>query len=962
MQFQRTAASMLAAIACSLIASGAWAASAPTASAAGASKTATAQAADRLPLATGIIRRTFENGFAVMLYPRKDPTNTLEARLVVRAGSLDEADNERGLAHFVEHMAFNGTQAYPGQTIFKRLEAHGIMLGTDVNAVTSLGSTTYKLSIPGASEDAVEAAVRTMSEWAFRLTFDPKAFDREREIIVEEWRLRQGIGSRINGPLQTLRYKGSAAENRDPIGTIDVVRHAPVERAKAFYERHYAPQNMTLVLVGDFDAGEMLARVENTFAKAPRRGVSASEDWGRYRPLKDDSERDVLVFDKEQSDRFVQVMLQRTLDQPMDTVNAQWRDSLERLALEVLSARFELMTEKDLVGSLQTSEASSVLSPSRTQVLLLVRPKFGERYEPVLEAASAELKRLAKLGPTDDELKAAMDRRLAKLRDQAHNYARFPNAVLADDAADAVAYRLPLIDKRQELQMIETFFKSVTPDHIRAAAQALLESEVRLAAVGPDDAISSKTTASGLRAAWMKGAQADPGPFTLRREETAIEIKAPAMPQTTEDSTVPSPTGSGELRRVVFANGLHLYVLGDPELSGRVNLNLRVSGGTSAVEPAGLVRVPAALSLPMRCGIGDWTPSEVRNAAQRTRTSILSYAELLHHGIRAETDVENLPTMLALLNARLAAPHFCSAPLTESIGRNLAEREHAPVERRFMDEIAKRAFVNGRELVVEESDFYANGTPEKVAQLEGMLLGDPASMVVTVAGPADADSLYEAVAPWLGSLKRRAEAVPGWRDEGVRPAPGAEKVVLDWATSPKTMVQMHYSAQTPWTPERADMINVIAQAVNLELREKLRTELSGVYTVSMNQLLAKEPTSYYLGRLNFTTAPERAEAVLAKAESTMRSIAEEGLSRSAFNQAKRAWRLSEERQRRDAYYWAEAIAQCEGDEHDVELLADFEKRLDAVDRDATNAFLKTLLSAPPKVYVLAPKQGEEAAE
>lgn len=954
---------MLAAIACSLIASGAWAASAPTAAAAGASKASTAEAVDKLPLASGIIRRTLENGLVVMLYPRKDPTNTLEARLVVRAGSLDEAENERGLAHFVEHMAFNGTQAYPGQTIFKRLEEHGIMLGTDVNAVTSLGSTTYKLSIPGASQDAVEAAVQTMSEWAFRLTFDPKAFDREREIIVEEWRLRQGIGSRINGPLQTLRYKGSAAENRDPIGTIDVVRHAPVERAKAFYERHYAPQNMTLVLVGDFDAGEMLARVKSVFGKAPRRGVSASDDWGRYSPLKDDNESDVLVFDKEQSDRFVQVMLQRTLEQPMDTVNEQWRDALERLALDVLSARFELITEKDLVGSLQTSDASSVLSPSRTQVLFLVRPKFGERYEPVLEAASTELKRLAKLGPTDEELKSAMDRRLSKLRDQTQNYARFRNAELADNAADAVAYRLPLIDKRQELQMIETFFRSVTPDHIRAAAQALLESEVRLAAVGPDDEISSKTTASGLRAAWFKGVHADPGAFELRPEEVELDLTAPPMLQTLEDETLPSPTGSGELRRVVFANGLQLYVLGDPELSGRVNLNLRVKGGTSAVEPAGLVRVPAALSLPMRCGIGRLTPSEIRNAAQRTRTSILSYAELLHHGIRAETNVENLPTMLALLHARLAEPHFCSAPLTESIGRNIAEREHAPVERRFMDEIAKRAFVNGRELVVEETDFYSNGTPEYVAQLEGMLLGDPASMIVTVAGPADADDLYKAAAPWLGALKRRAEAVPGWRDEGVRPAPGAEKVVFDWATSPKTMVQMHYSAPTQWTPEHADMMNVISQAVNLELREKLRTELSGVYTVAMNQLLAKEPTSYYLGRLNFTTAPERAEAVLAKAESTVRSIAEDGLSRSAFNQAKRAWRLSEERQRRDSYYWSEAVAQCGGDQHAIERLADFDKRLGAVDRNATNAFLKTLLSAPPKVYVLAPRQpGEEVSE
>ena len=230
------------------------------------------QVSGTLPLAHGMTRRVLANGLTVLYYPRTSPQGGLEIRLVVRAGSLQEAENERGLAHYVEHMAFNGTRDYSGQTIFKALEAEGIMLGADVNAVTSLAGTTYKLSLPKKSRTSLDKAMHIMSQWAFHLSFEPAAFEREREIIVEEWRLREGMGARINGPLQTLRYEGSAARDRDPIGLIDVVRGAPVERAKAFYERWYTPENMTLLVVGDFDEQDVDRAIATYFGEMPQRG------------------------------------------------------------------------------------------------------------------------------------------------------------------------------------------------------------------------------------------------------------------------------------------------------------------------------------------------------------------------------------------------------------------------------------------------------------------------------------------------------------------------------------------------------------------------------------------------------------------------------------------------------------------------------------------------------------------
>lgn len=158
-----------------------------------------------LPDREDIFKYQLENGMQVILQPRKSPG--VEMRLLVHSGSLQEEDQQRGLAHFVEHMAFKGTTNFPDSESFKQLEAKGINLGSHINAVTSYNSTVYKLSLPNSSSKTTDLGLRILSDWASEIRFDEHAFDSEREVIVEEWRLRQGVGARINEQLEQLRYQ-----------------------------------------------------------------------------------------------------------------------------------------------------------------------------------------------------------------------------------------------------------------------------------------------------------------------------------------------------------------------------------------------------------------------------------------------------------------------------------------------------------------------------------------------------------------------------------------------------------------------------------------------------------------------------------------------------------------------------------------------------------------------------------
>ncbi|WP_257209860.1 M16 family metallopeptidase, partial [Yersinia mollaretii] len=218
----------------------------------------------KLPVRADLQHLTLDNGLQLYLLPRDQPG--VELRLLVNSGSLQESESQRGLAHFVEHMAFKGTTHFPGTSSFKSLEKQGITLGSHVNAVTSLNATTYKLSLPNADEKQLTLGLRILADWAQGISFDPQTFDKERQVIVEEWRLRQGVGFRINQALERLRYHGSRYSERDPIGLLEVVRQAPVSEAINYYQQWYQPQRMALVVVGRFDADNLRQQVNSLFA------------------------------------------------------------------------------------------------------------------------------------------------------------------------------------------------------------------------------------------------------------------------------------------------------------------------------------------------------------------------------------------------------------------------------------------------------------------------------------------------------------------------------------------------------------------------------------------------------------------------------------------------------------------------------------------------------------------------
>src|SRR5580692_5341647 len=220
---------------------------------------------DTLPFDAAVHRGTLPNGLQFFIRQNERPAKRVLLRLVVKAGSLDETDDQQGLAHFIEHMAFNGSDHFKPGELVSYFESTGARLGPHVNAYTSFNETVYMLELPTDKPEIVANGLTALADFAGGLTLDPVEVDKERGVVIEEWRGGLGAGSRVRDQQIPVLYLNSRYALRLPIGKPDIIRTAPAARLRAFYDTWYRPERMAVVAVGDIDTQQIESAIRTSF-------------------------------------------------------------------------------------------------------------------------------------------------------------------------------------------------------------------------------------------------------------------------------------------------------------------------------------------------------------------------------------------------------------------------------------------------------------------------------------------------------------------------------------------------------------------------------------------------------------------------------------------------------------------------------------------------------------------------
>ena len=360
----------------------------------------TAALTETIPVDPLIAVRTLQNGLRSYVRVNRQPAGRAELRLAVKAGSVLEDADQRGLAHFVEHMAFNGTRNFPKQDITAFMQSLGMRFGAHVNAHTGFDETVYELQVPIGNPATLDRALLILEDWAQNVTFDPAEVERERGVILEEWRLGLGADARVRDAQMPVLLNGSRYAERLPIGQPDVLRTASVERLKQFYKDWYRPDLMAVIVVGDFDPSAVEKAITSHFGKLPT-SVSP-RPRPEYRVPDRPGTRYAITTDKEVTNTVVGVFnWMAARDQ--QTLGAYRQQMVERLFTGMLSERLDEIANKPGAPFLaaQTSRGLLVRTTEVTALNALV-PEDGVARG--LTAALTEIERVARFGFAQSEL------------------------------------------------------------------------------------------------------------------------------------------------------------------------------------------------------------------------------------------------------------------------------------------------------------------------------------------------------------------------------------------------------------------------------------------------------------------------------------------------------------------------------------------------------------------------------
>lgn len=900
---------------------------------------------DVLPVRSNLQHFTLDNGLQVYLLQRNQPG--VELRLLVKSGSVQETEKQLGLAHFTEHMAFKGTQHFPETTGFRQLEQQGFKLGSHVNASTSLNATIYQLSLPEATATQVATGLQVMSDWAYNISFDQEAFDKERPVIVEEWRLRQGMGSRINNSLEKLRYHGSRYAERNPIGSLNVVREAPIEQAIEYYKTWYQPQRMALVVIGNFNTAAVRKDIDTLFASSPVQNPAKDDpQWQKFTP----STHMLVqpVFDKEQGQRFVQFALQKDVAAPLNTRQGQYDDLMDSLWLAILNQRFAILVDNGVLPSISINEQGSMLDNRRLQQLMIVHPK-GDDYSGATQVLFTELQRMATVPVTQQELDDARQGILKKLSQQAATEQRYGNDYLAGQVTMALELDMPMWNKRQQLETTHQLLKNVKPHDLQQHVATFLNAaSPRLALIGPDSD-AAKVDSKAFNNQWQQTRQRSPGAFSRHAQTITLQLSAPPKGSITAQTALPVE----KTEQWQLSNGITVIVKADKNLKEDIQLKLQVPGGRSleTEQTAGLT--DWALKLPETSGYGEYSARELALLAKKNQITLRPYSELLTHGFRAKTPADNLEITLQLLYLKLTAPQFSGEKLEQQKQSFALSQSKVPVERTFLDNINKESYNHGELLVINPQGGWRNFTAQQLQQANRQLLTSTADMTLVISGAIHSRNVKPLLEQWVASLPVKNGQL-AWRDLGITPKMLSMSHTYPISSSDKSMVSLQYSAPAQWSQKNQLALQLLDTIVSQRLRSELREKASGIYALGFSQMLAKKPSPYYFARLNFTTSPQRSEELTQIAQKTLQQIRESGINEKELKESKNMW-LTENSQGTDnSGYWTEALAQIAADDGQYDRLNQESLIINQLTIKDINTLAKQYLGQNQKVFMMTP--------
>lgn len=867
-----------------------------------------------IPFDSAVRRGTLPNGLAYYVRQNARPASRLLLRLAVKAGSLDELDDQQGLAHFIEHMAFNGSTHFKPGELIAYFESTGARLGPHVNAYTSFEETVYMLEVPTDRPEIVRQGLTALADFAGGLTFDPEQVERERGVVIEEWRGSLGAGSRVQDQQVPVLFHESRYAARLPIGKPEVIQSAPVERLRAYYDAWYRPEHMALVVVGDADPAAIEALLGELFGPLAARGpVSPRQPRGV--PLHDNLLVSV-VADPEITASSVQA-LRKLPAQDDSRVGDYRRLIVGQLFGAMFNDRLNVIARRPDAPFLAAGVGISPLNPRVDTFTMSARVVDG-RVQPGLAAIALEARRVGELGFLPAELDRAKRNLVAgyerafneRDRTESGSYAReYVSHFLTGEPSPGIQY---------EYQIVQHVIDGISLQEVTTLARAYIGDPHVVLAVVPSKPDLPPPTEIALRDAVAGAATAALAPWTEAATAAALMSERPAPGGVASRRTI-DDLGITIVR---FANGVDAWLKPTDFKNDQVVFNLYAKGGVSLAPPAGFVNASLATAYVGLAGIGGLNPIDMQRVLAGKVGGASPFMQLSTHGISGSASPGDLETGLQRLYLTFTAPNDdpeAFALMKRQLESAVANRGQSPGQV-FGERVAE----------INTSGHYTSTplTAEHVAALDrnAMLrfyrerFANAADFTFFMVGTFDPAAVTPLLARYIGSLPSTGAASSTFRDLERRFPAGITRETVVKGREPRANTIVSFFADPGPDAVEQERLAAASSVLEIALRDTLREDLGQTYTVSVGTAQSLPQRGDGHVRVTFSAAPANIDTMIARVLDQIRRLAADGPSEDLTNRAKEGARRDYETALRQNGYWLSRLQSLHltgSDPHDI---------------------------------------------
>ena len=854
---------------------------------------------DVLPFDAVVRTGTLPNGMRYYVRQNGRPADRLLLRLAVDAGSLDEADDQRGLAHFLEHMAFNGSRHFEPGELIKYFESAGARLGPHVNAHTSFTETVYRLDVPSDKPEIISRALMALADFAGRLALDAAQVEKERGVVIEEWRGGLGAASRIRDKQVPVLYHGSRYAERLPIGAPEVLRTAPVERLRAFYDTFYRPERMAIVAVGDIEAAAIEESIRRAFREIrPRDGEPPPPRTDEV-PLHDETLVSV-VTDPEVARSSVSLVFKRA-DSPMVRVADYRREVMQRLIEHMMNERFTDLARRPDAPVLGAGAGESRLSPGVDAFMVSASVEDG-RLEDGATFLARETRRVREHGFGAAELERAR-RWFAAVFERAYNerektesasYAReYVSHFLTREPSPGIAY---------EYRLVQQFLPGIADADVAALARELMPDTGRVVlAVSPQKEGVTVPSPEALRASLARVADTPVTPWV----ET--ELTRELMPNSPAPAAVVSRrelAGLG-VTAVRFANGLEAWLKPTDFKNDEVVFTMYSRGGASLVPPPQYVEASLAASYASLSGAAGLKALELEKLLVGKLVGASPYVSLSTHGLSGTSAPAQLETALQLLHQRVVEPGNdpdAFQLLKRQLDAAVTNRLQNPLVR-FSDKVNEVNTSGHYTAEPLSAERVASLDRERMAAFYRERFANAADFTFFMVGAFTVDDALPLLARYIGTLPSTGTAAAGFRDVGIRFPASVTRAEVRGGREPRSQAVVSFFADPDPRGGEQEVVGAAIQVLESVLRDLLREDLGQTYGVSvgLSQPLPQRGAGHIAVR--FGSDPANVSALVERILQEVRRLQQEGPPADRVAAAKEGARRSHETSLRQNGYW-----------------------------------------------------------